>query len=29
MMIGLSFVGNIIYEDEWQVAVWVENGKII
>ena len=29
MMISLSFVGNIIYEDEWQAAVWVENGKMI
>lgn len=24
-----NFVGNIIYEDEWQVAVRVENGKMI
>lgn len=24
-----NFVGTIIYEDEWQVAVQVENGEII
>ena len=24
-----NFVGKIIYEDEWQVAVQVENGKMI
>ena len=24
-----NFVGTIIYEDEWQVAVWVKNGKMV
>ena len=24
-----NFVGTIIYEDEWQIAVRVENGKMI
>ena len=24
-----NFVGTIIYEDDWQVAVQVEDGKII
>lgn len=23
-----NFVGTIVYEDDWQVAVQVENGKI-
>ena len=24
-----NYVGNIVYEDDWQVAVQVENGKMI
>lgn len=24
-----NFVGTIVYEDDWQVAVQVENGKMI
>ena len=28
-VIYTNFVGNIIYENEWQVAVRVENSKMI
>ncbi|MCM1045514.1 MAG: hypothetical protein NC417_08375 [Candidatus Gastranaerophilales bacterium] len=24
-----NFVGTICYEDDWQIAVWVENGKMV
>ena len=24
-----NFVGTIVYEDEWQIAVQVENGKMV
>lgn len=24
-----NFVGTIVYEDEWQIAVQVENGEMI
>ena len=24
-----NFVGTIVYEDDWQVAVQVENGKMV
>lgn len=24
-----DFVGTIVYEDKWQVAVWVENGEMV
>ena len=24
-----NFVGNIVYEDDWQIAVRVENGKMV
>ena len=24
-----NFVGEIIYEDDWQIAVRVENGKMV
>ena len=28
-VIYTNFVGDIVYEDEWQVAVRLENGKMI
>ncbi len=28
-VIYTNFVGTIVYEDEWQVAVQVENGKMV
>ena len=24
-----NFVGTIVYKDDWQIAAWVENGKMI
>ena len=28
-VVYINFVGTIVYEDDWQIAVQVENGKII
>lgn len=28
-MVYTNFVGTIVYEDEWQVAVRVEDGKMV
>ncbi len=28
-VVYINFVGTIVYEDDWQIAVQVENGKMI